>query len=143
MFAAGAAVLLGATALLPAQVYQVARSVEEVRGRRFARTVPASEMGEQELKKVLKSKIGESFPTSPADTMRTLVAFGLIDETPGLLERLVDFYASQVIAFYDPEPRPFYVVRGAEETLESGGMPGIGGVGGKVILAPELGPPPP
>src|ERR1700737_242867 len=57
LFAMAAAALLGATALLPARVDQVARSVEEVRGRRFARTVPASEMGEQELKKVLKSKL--------------------------------------------------------------------------------------
>jgi len=138
MFAAGAAVLLGATSLLPARVDSVARSVEEVRGRRFARTVPASEIGDQELKKVLKAKIGESFPTSPADTMRTLVAFGLIDETPGLLEKLVDFYASQVIAFYDPEPRRFFVVRGAEKTLDSGGMPGMEGMAEKLIFAHEL-----
>ncbi len=138
LFAVGAAVLLGATSLLPARVDSVARSVEEVRERRFARTVPASEIGEQELKKVLKAKIGESFPTSPADTMRTLVAFGLIDETPGLLEKLVDFYASQVIAFYDPEPRRFFVVRGAEKTLDSGGMPGMEGMAEKLIFAHEL-----
>jgi hypothetical protein len=138
MFAMGAAVLLGATALLPDRVDQVARSVEEVRGRRFARPVPASEIGQQDLKKVLKSKIGESFPTSPADTMRTLVAFGLIDETPGLVDKLVDFYASQVIAFYDPEPRRFFVVRGAEKSLESGGMPGMEGMAEKLIFSHEL-----
>jgi hypothetical protein len=39
---------------------------------------------------------------------------GLIEEAPGLLDTLVDFYSSQVIAFYDPEPRRFFVIRGAE-----------------------------
>jgi len=109
---------LGATALLPARVAQVAREVEKVRGRRFERAVPASEIDEKELKKVLRSKVAESFPASPDETLKTLVALGLIDETPNLLERLVDFYASQVIAFYDPEPRRFYVVRGAEKMLQ-------------------------
>jgi len=134
----GAAVLPAATALLPERVERVARAVEEVRERRFARTVPAAEIGDGELKRVLKSKIGESFPASPADTLRTLVAFGLIDETPGVLDKLVDFYASQVIAFYDPEPRRFFVVRGADKAFETGGLPGMEGMAEKMIFAHEL-----
>ena len=131
---------LGATALLPARVAQVARVVEQVRGRRFERPVPASEIGPEELKRVLKSKVAESFPASPDETLRTLVAFGLIDETPKLLEKLVDFYASQVIAFYDPEPRRFYVVRGIEKTLEKEGgqAAGMGGMAERLIFAHEL-----
>jgi hypothetical protein len=117
---------LGATALLPARVAQVAREVEKVRGRRFERAVPASEIDAAELKKVLRSKVAESFPASPDDTLRTLVALGLIEETPNLLDRLVDFYASQVIAFYDPEPRRFFVVRGAEKALKESGKDGAG-----------------
>src|SRR6185295_3097177 len=105
-----AAAALGATALLPARVDQVARDVEKVRGRRFERTVPASEIDQKELKKVLRAKVAESFPAPPEDTLRTLVALGLIDETPNLLDRLV--------AFYDPEPRKFFIVRGAEKTLQ-------------------------
>src|SRR5450759_2110425 len=116
--ALAAVAVLGATTLLPARVEQVAREVEKVRGRRFERAVPASEIDAKELKKVLRSKVAESFPAPPEDTLRTLVALGLIDETPNLLERLVDFYASQVIAFYDPEPRRFYIVRGAEKALQ-------------------------
>ncbi len=117
---------LGATALLPARVAQVAREVEKVRGRRFERAVPASEIDAAELKKVLRSKVAESFPAPPDDTLRTLVALGLIEETPNLLDRLVDFYASQVIAFYDPEPRRFFVVRGAEKALKESGKDGAG-----------------
>jgi hypothetical protein len=60
-----------------------------------------------------RSKLGEAFPVSPEETLKTLAAFGLIDESPGLIDRLIYFYASQVIAFYHPEPRRFYVVKGA------------------------------
>src|SRR6476620_631517 len=143
---------LGATVLLPARVDQVAREVEKVRGRRFERAVPASEIDQRELKKVLRAKVAESFPAPPEDTLRTLVAIGLIEDTPNLLERLVDFYASQVIAFYDPEPRRFYVVRGAEKTLQKkegdardeeevealGGVAGMAGMAEKLIFAHEL-----
>jgi hypothetical protein len=136
---AAALAALGATALLPARVEQVARAVEEIRGRRFTRAVPAREIDGVELKRLLKTKIAESFPAAPADTIRTLVALGLIDETPNIVDQLVDFYASQVIAFYDPEPRRFYVVRGAEKALEpGGGIPGMEGMAEKLIFAHEL-----
>ncbi len=140
---------LGATALLPARVAQVAREVEKVRGRRFERAVPASEIDAAELKRVLRSKVAESFPASPDDTLRTLVALGLFEETPNLIDRLVDFYASQVIAFYDPEPRRFYVVRGAEKALqkesakdeeeaEGIGLSDMAGMSERLIFAHEL-----
>src|SRR5262249_8727225 len=48
---------LGATTLLPARVDEVARSVEGVRGRHFARSVAASEIDASELKKLLRGKL--------------------------------------------------------------------------------------
>ncbi|HKD12523.1 MAG TPA: hypothetical protein VKE50_10620 [Thermoanaerobaculia bacterium] len=129
---------LGAAALLPARVDQVARTVEEVRGRRFSRPVPASEIDGAELKHMLREKIAESFPTSAADTMRTLAAFGLIENSPGLVERLVDFYAGQVVAFYDPEPQRFFVVRGADQNVPSLGLPGADAMADKLIFSHEL-----
>jgi hypothetical protein len=134
---------LGATTLLPARVEKVARQVEKVRGRRFDRIVPASEIDARELRKILRTKVAESFPASPEETLRTLAAFGLIEETPGLIDRLVDFYASQVIAFYDPEPRRFYVVKGAEKALEKEGEPpeveeALGGTGDAAELSERL-----
>lgn len=111
----------GATTLLPARIREVSRAVEEVRGRRFDGIVPASEMEPAALKKFLRVKIVESFPASPDETLRSLAVLGLIEKTPDLLERLLDFYASQVVAFYDPEPRRFYVVRGAAGALEGTG----------------------
>ncbi|HEX9305612.1 MAG TPA: hypothetical protein VGA31_14280 [Thermoanaerobaculia bacterium] len=126
VFARGAALLLalltvGATTLLPTRIREVSKLVEEVRGRRFENAVPASEIDPATLKKFLRGKLVDSFPAAPDVTLKSLAVLGLIDQTPDLLERLLDFYASQVIAFYDPEPRRFYVVRGgAAETLEDG-----------------------
>jgi hypothetical protein len=138
-------VLLGAvaaaaatTALLPARVEEVARAVEKVRGRRFERAVPASEIDGAELKKVLRAKVFEGFPTSPENTIATLVALGFFEETPRLIDKLLDFYASQVIAFYDPEPRRFFLVKGAGDHLPDGAGELGGAMAEKMIFAHEL-----
>ncbi len=125
----------GATDLLPARVAEFARVVETVRGRKFDRAVAAEEIDVRELKETLRAKLGESFPAPMEETRRTLVALGLIEDTPGLMDRLVDFYASQVIAFYDPEPRRFYVVRGASAALEGAELEGAAE---KLIYTHEL-----
>lgn len=110
--------------------------VEDVRGRRFEAAVPASEIDPASLKTFLRAKLADSFPAPPAETLKSLAVLGLIDETPDVVERLLDFYASQVVAFYDPEPRRFYVVRGtASDPLE--GM-GTGDVAEKLLFAHEL-----
>lgn len=129
----------GATALLPARVEQVARAVEQVRGRRFERSIPASEIDAVELKRVLRSKLLEGFPASPEDTMRTLVALGFIDETPNLVDRLLDFYASQVIAFYDPQPRRFFLVKGGASAIPAAEETELSSdTGERMIFAHEL-----
>ncbi|HEX4439977.1 MAG TPA: hypothetical protein VH854_07880 [Thermoanaerobaculia bacterium] len=117
-------VLAGAASdLLPERMNEVSRLVEEVRGRKFMRSVPASELQPEELKKILRSKINDGIPAAPDDYLASLVALGLIDPAPNLLDRLVDFYSSQVIAFYDPQPRRFFVVKGAE--AQTGGDEGL------------------
>jgi hypothetical protein len=122
LLALAAVFLLGASTLLPARIREVSRLVEDVRGRRFDGPVPASEINPAALRGFLKNKLAESFPAPAEEMLRSLVTLGLIDRTPDLLDRLLDFYASQVIAFYDPEPRRFYVVRGgAHDRLESAG----------------------
>ncbi|HYK42035.1 MAG TPA: hypothetical protein VE007_06560 [Thermoanaerobaculia bacterium] len=138
--AAGAGPGATASALLPARVEEVARAVERVRGRKFEKAVPASEIDGVELRRVLKAKVFEGFPASPENTMATLVALGFFDETPNLIDKLIDFYASQVIAFYDPEPRRFFLVRGAAEHLPDAGAAGeLGGpMAEKMIFAHEL-----
>jgi hypothetical protein len=124
--ALGAALLPAATDLLPERISAVSRQVEEVRGRRFERPVPATEIDMAEARKLLRAKIGEGFPAPVDEALRSLVVLGLIDETPRLLDHLIDFYASQVVAFYDPEPRRFFVVKDSPglkvEGVEMAGM---------------------
>jgi hypothetical protein len=134
----GVAPLRSATPVLSTRVDEVARSVEQVRGRRFQRAVPASEIEMPELRKVLRAKLFEGFAASPDDTIRTLVAMGFMEETPNLIDRLIDFYASQVIAFYDPEPRRFFLVKGGASALPAEAE-GLGGEAAeKMIFAHEL-----
>jgi hypothetical protein len=124
--ALGAALLPAATDLLPERISAVSRQVEEVRGRKFERPVPATEIDMAEARKLLRAKIDEGFPAPVDEALRSLVVLGLIDETPRLLDHLIDFYASQVVAFYDPEPRRFFVVKDSPglqaEGLDMSGM---------------------
>ncbi len=146
--AAGAAVsallLLGFTDYLPDRIAEYSRKVEQVRGRKFTRTVPASELDKTELRKVLHSKLSEQLPVPADEYFRTLSSLGLIDEQPHLLDTLADFYASQVIAFYDPQPRRFFVIKGAEAAAADGadGLDGgtdlSGGMAQGLIFSHEL-----
>jgi len=118
--ASAAALLPASTDLLPQRISEVSRQVEEVRGRKFERPVPATEIDLAEARRVLRAKIVEALPASAEEYLRSLAVLGLIDDGPRLLDRLVDFYAAQVVAFYDPEPRRFFVVQGAEDVVAQG-----------------------
>jgi hypothetical protein len=124
---------------LSTRVDEVARSVEQVRGRHFQRSVVATEIETPELKRVLRSKLFEGFPASPDDTIRTLVALGFFEDTPNLIDRLIDFYASQVVAFYDPDAKRFFLVKGAAAAAAPADAEGLGGAfAEKMIYAHEL-----
>ncbi|HEY1252581.1 MAG TPA: hypothetical protein VGH97_15485 [Thermoanaerobaculia bacterium] len=138
--AAGAALsallLLGFTDYLPDRIAEYSRKVEQVRGRKFNRAVQASELDKAELRRVLRSKLGEQLPVPAEDYFRTLASLGLIEDQPGLLDTLIDFYASQVIAFYDPQPRRFFVIRGGDSGAE--GFDGGEGMAQGLIFSHEL-----
>lgn len=118
-FALAAALVPAATDLLPQRISDVSRQVEEVRGRKFARAVPAVEIPPAEARRLLRAKILEALPASAEDYLRSLAILGLIEDGPRVLDGLVDFYVQQVVAFYDPEPRRFFVVQGAEGLVSS------------------------
>lgn len=138
LLAITAVLVMGATALLPARVAEVAKRVEQVRGRKFERSVPASEIDQAELRRMLRGKIAEGFPAAPEDTLKTYVALGLMEDAPNVLDKLIDLYASQVVAFYDPEPRRFYLVKGGEAALGTFDAAGGEGTAEKIVFAHEL-----
>ena len=81
--ALAAAAVLAAADLLPDRMTEVSRSVEEVRGRKFTRTVPASRLDKAEARRVLRGKISEGLPVPVEEYFRSLVAIGLIEDSPG------------------------------------------------------------
>ncbi len=134
--AAAAALSAGFAEPVPDPIAEYSRAVEEVRGRKFQGAVHASELDPVEARRVLREKIVEALPASPEEYLQSLAALGLIEDAPRLLDRLVDFYASQVIAFYDPAPRRFFVVRGAAAHGE--GEAELAGLAQGLIYAHEL-----
>jgi hypothetical protein len=99
------------TDLLP----EAEKQVVAIRGREFRRPVQAETIDIDALRRELRSKFEQGLPCSPGDYFRSLAALGAIDKTAGLEDKLLAFYASQVLAFYDPMTGRFYVVRGAEQ----------------------------
>jgi hypothetical protein len=136
--AAAAAFGPGLVDLLPERVAEASKAVEEVRGRKFARAVPASEIDLAEARRVLRQKILEGLPASPEDCFRSLAAVGLIEDSPRMLDTLVEFYGSQVVAFYDPQPRRFFVVKGAEGAAGIAEAEGEGDIARSLIFSHEL-----
>jgi len=90
--------------------------------------VPATEIVPAEARRILRTKLNEGLPAPAEDYLRSLSVLGLIDEAPGTLDRILDLYTAQVIAFYDPQPRRFFVVKGAE---------GLGGEGAEMAAMAE------
>src|SRR5262245_31455409 len=109
-----AACAAGFADLLPDKVAEVSRSVEEIRGKRFSRPVPASEIDAAVTRRVLGAQVLQALPSPADEVFRSFAAIGLIEDSPKLLDSLLDFYGSQVVAFYDPDSRRFFVVKGTE-----------------------------
>lgn len=126
--------VLAPPASLEASVAEAAHRVEDIRGKRFSRPVPAAEIDAKELESVLREKLGEGLPAPPRETLRTLAAMGFVEDSPDLLDRLLSFYVSQVAAFYDPDKGKFWVVKGAMDELSGQSA----GMGERLIYSHEL-----
>ncbi len=127
----------GFSEVLPDRVAESSRAVEDVRGRKFTRAVPATEIDAAEARRIVRAKLEEGLPASADDYLRSLAVLGLIDEAPGTLDRILDLYNSQVVAFYDPQPRRFYVVKGASGGLGVEGAVAAG-LAESIVYAHEL-----
>ncbi|MGH9441951.1 MAG: hypothetical protein ACRD16_06720 [Thermoanaerobaculia bacterium] len=122
----GLLVLLAAAAARAAAtpgLEQAQKTVERVRGRSFRRSVPAEEIDPARLRADLAKKFDEGLATGSENYFRSLSALGAI--SPGdladLKNRLLDFYGSQVLAFYDPAAGKFFISRSGRERLSEFG----------------------
>jgi hypothetical protein len=97
-------------ALLAVRVAKAQKLVEKVRGAAFRAPVASALLPEKELETVLAKKLVQDLPIPFEAYAAGLSALGLIEPSPGLLERLTRLYTRQVVGFYDPAEKRFYVV---------------------------------
>ncbi len=121
-------------ALLAGRVSKAQRLVESVRGLSFSAPVASAFLPEKELEEVLGRKLTEDLPVSFETYASSLEAIGLIENSPDLLPRLTRLYARQVVGFYDPAEKRFYIV--PERSRDTGGP--AGELMEQILLAHEL-----
>ncbi|MHB1046563.1 MAG: hypothetical protein ACYC4P_11190 [Thermoanaerobaculia bacterium] len=100
----------GESALLAVRVAKAQKLVEKVRGVSFRSPVASALLPEKELETVLAKKLVQDLPIPFEAYAAGLAALGLIEPSPGLLDRLTRLYTRQVVGFYDPAEKRFYIV---------------------------------
>lgn len=121
-------------ALLAGRVAKAQKLVEKVRGLGFRAPVASALLPEKELEAVLGKKLVQDLPVPFEPYAASLEAIGLIEASPDLLRRLTRLYARQVVGFYDPAEKRFYIV--PERSRDSGGP--AGDLMEQLLLAHEL-----
>ncbi len=86
------------------------RSGSKPGGHAFRSPVASARLPEKDLERVLGEKVTQDLPTTFGRYEAALVSIGLIDPVADLEKRIVRLYARQVVGFYDPSEKRFYVV---------------------------------
>jgi hypothetical protein len=103
------------------------QEVERLRGVPFVHEVTQRTIGRSELRSILRAQIARSVPYSADDYVQVLAALQLIDASkPEILDRLLELYESQVLAFYDPLTHTYFGIRELPQ--------GIAGIGDPEVL---------
>ena len=121
-------------ALLAARVADAQKLVAEVRGVGFRAPVASALLPEKDLEAVLARKLVEDLPVPFETYVATLAALGLVAPDPDLLARLTRLYTRQVVGYYDPAEKRFYIV--PERAREAAGP--AGDLMERILLAHEL-----
>lgn len=85
------------------------RTVEEIRGHSFARPVESAAATRADLRTMIKGEIAREAGSAEA-YRRTLEAMLVVDRDDRVIDQLLDAYESQVLAWYSPEERKFFVL---------------------------------
>lgn len=94
---------VAAAAPCPPQLSQTARKVAAFRGVEEGLTPPCRWIDAEQLRHELDAKLRRDLPLPPETFLELLARFGLIDGKPAeIYPRLLDFYVSQVLGFYEP-----------------------------------------
>jgi len=108
-----AAILLvsGGPLLASASLEPQMREVERLRGLTFLHAVTERTIDRAELPGLLRSQLQSSVPYSLDDYAGILVDLQLVDAGPAIVDKMVDLYDSQVLAFYDPMSHTYFAIR--------------------------------
>jgi hypothetical protein len=111
-----ALILAGAASASP--LTDAMRDLERLRGLTFVRDVTQRTVDRDALRALLRAEVVKSVPYSPEQYVSILAAFQLIDSSsPALIDKLLDLYQSQVLAFYDPHSHTYFAVRELPEAM--------------------------
>src|ERR1700742_4238900 len=75
------------------------KAVEHLRQRTFLHAVTHKTVDRKDLPAIMKAEMLKGLPYSPEDYIVVLRSLQLVDDEPKLLERLLDLYQQQVLAF--------------------------------------------
>jgi hypothetical protein len=85
------------------------KEVEKIRGLRFRHDVSHQTIDRSELPVRLREQIAKSLPYPPEDLVTILRALQLVDpDTKNVLDKMIDLYEQQVLAYYDPQTHVYY-----------------------------------
>lgn len=111
-------IFLAATALAavpcPPELSAVAKEIASVRHVPSPFSPPCRVIAAAQLHEELDRKLRRDLPLDPTVFIEALVRTSMVDgDPPALYQRLLDFYGSQVLGFYEPESDEMVLVSGS------------------------------
>ena len=117
------AVLLVAGPARAADLTRAMADVERLRQLTFLHGVEQRTIDRSELRNVLRREIAKSLPYSDDEYVKVLQALQLVDANQtAVLEKMLDLYEAQVLAFYDPLSHTYFAIKQMPAAMA--GVPG-------------------
>jgi hypothetical protein len=113
LIAFAAALLTAASALAqpsaPGSLAAPMKEVEKIRGLKFQHDVAHRTIDRSELPARMREQLAKSLPYPPEELVTILRALQLVDpQTKNVLDKMIDLYEQQVLAYYDPQTHVYY-----------------------------------
>lgn len=85
------------------------KEVEKIRGLKFRHDVAHQTIDRAELPARMREQLAKSLPYPPEELVTVLRALQLVDpQTKNVLDKMIDLYDQQVLAYYDPQTHVYY-----------------------------------
>lgn len=127
-----AVLLLSTAAARGVSLTEQMREVEQLRKLKFLHPVAERTIDRSDLHALLQEQLASSVPYSLQEYARVLAALQLIDSSSGAVDRMLELYDSQVLAFYDPLSHTYFAIR--ELPASIAGVPAAGVLSDSVVL---------